>query len=304
MIRRQVPPRSQNPEHIDNMLVLNSIINVENNILYININKNASQSMSNWFVGELIDCSMLTTQKEERLNNVARIFDYTNNPQIKKITVIRDPVDRLVSSYYEVKNHVSNGKFDRWVMKDVPKAQEWLHNNGFNSFTQYGEYVASKEKLLHSGDENSSNNFLINPHLMQWMNTEEKLKNLEWCNPKYNDKESFNLLVDSLINYNFYDIHLFPQYVFLMDKGIEDLSTCHYFLFENLSKDIKFYVDYYNLPLSSTLPKINVNKNLEKEELKSIVYNDSALTDKINEIYKIDKELYLYAKNTSTRLTH
>ena len=104
---RVKPPRTNHPEHIDNNITVNANYYPDLNIIYINTAKNASTALLSWCGGN---------RKQVSNNNL--------ESSIVKFWVLRNPLDRIVSSFFEVRKLIRADKFLNTLPDETSKS--WL----------------------------------------------------------------------------------------------------------------------------------------------------------------------------------
>jgi hypothetical protein len=140
---RVTPPRTNHPEHIDNVMLTSCAHYYPDlNIIYINTAKNASTTLLSWCGGNehipiqyysyLGVHSLYGVQNEEKVINL-----------IPKLFIIRNPIDRVVSSFFEVMKLVRADKFiGTLTPEEEDKFLDWA-NKKYNLIDSFNMFLKS-----------------------------------------------------------------------------------------------------------------------------------------------------------------
>ena len=123
------------------------------------------------------------------------------------------------------------------------------------------------------------------------MTQEEILTNLSWSNEISSLEENFEKFIDSLENNNFYDGHLWPQFLALQDNKVT-INEVDTLLFENLKYDLIALCKKYNISKDPSLPLRNETVGPGKLKLQEFVNSNQSIQKKIIKIYNKDWEMY------------
>tara|TARA_R110002020_G_scaffold118029_2_gene269824 strand:- start:12841 stop:13620 length:780 start_codon:yes stop_codon:yes gene_type:complete len=253
---RVKPPRTHHPEHIDNNITSSANYYSLPNVVYINTTKNASTALLSWCGG-----------------NGVSVFNNNLESSIPKFWVLRNPLDRVVSSFFEVRKLVKANKF---------VTNELLGKSSFNGC------LFDKKRESYNWEEDVNKLKISDETASLW---------LSWSSVEDSILESFNQFLDSIKNNNFYDIHTYPQIIYPTDCGF-DVSQVEILLFDSLSVDLDNFCKKHNILNPKRFKIQNRTMNPQKRVVKSHVDSNLDIQNKIKEIYKEDWDLYNKIKNS------
>ena len=200
---RPIKRTLHNPEHIQNKRMKGFFYKPEWNCMFIQVYKNATTSMVEWEfpsslekqLSLLFNVNHSSHFKNEELENSLKLLKDKN---VIKFWIMRNPLSRIVSSYFYIKNNNLLEKHRKDVVSLKPDG--WV------------------DRGLGPDD----------PDLIwvPYMTPDQLKDNLGWVEEKDLIK-SFIMFINSLVDNNFYDEHVYPQIASLYDKNltIDDVET-------------------------------------------------------------------------------
>lgn len=102
--------------------------------------------------------------------------------------------------------------------------------------------------------------------------------------------KSFESFLEFLSDDNFYDQHIFPQFVFLEHKGLTIAQIAQVFLVGESKDKLLEYFKQFTPKIA--IPKAWASNSKKKQTLKDHVAANPQVREKILEIYAKDNELY------------
>ena len=129
------PPRTNHPEHIDNFRGSKATYYFNLNFIYIAVDKNASTAIDTWGGPE----------KSPPIGGMSELGS-TVRHLIPKLFIIRNPIDRVVSSFFEVMKLVRANKFRKTLTpEEENKFLEWAKQkyNLIDSFNMFLKSISN-----------------------------------------------------------------------------------------------------------------------------------------------------------------